>query len=195
MARGYFKENPFHNQMHIIDSMQAMHYLLTVGNLQKEMSKLDIFTVFMANILHDYEHPGYLNQFIVRTKHPIASRYADNSVLEQHHLAGAFSVFLKSDTANVMNNLPWGMYTESRKMMIEIVLNSDISKHFSLMTTMKTKLGNNFPTDQLEDRVLMLSVLLRSADSFKVVRDGRTVFYRWMDNMFEEYFLQGDMEK
>jgi hypothetical protein len=94
-----------------------------------------------------------------------------------------------------MNNLPWGMYKHSRKIIIEVILNSDMSKHFSLMTTLKTKLGNNFPTDTFEDRSLLLSIMLRTCDSFKVVRDGRNVFYKWMDNMFEEFFIQGDMER
>lgn len=33
ISQGYFKENPYHNCTHIVDSVQAMHYLLTVGNL------------------------------------------------------------------------------------------------------------------------------------------------------------------
>lgn len=35
MANGYFKENAHHNQYHIIDSLQAMHYLMHVGNLRE----------------------------------------------------------------------------------------------------------------------------------------------------------------
>ena len=88
-----------------------------------------------------------------------------------------------------MHNLPWGMYRHSRKMIIEVILNSDMSRHFSLMTTLKTKLGNNFPTETFEDRVLLLSIMLRTCDSFKVVRDGRNTFYKWMDYMFDEFFL------
>ena len=102
---------------------------------------------------------------------------------------------LRNERNNIMHNLPWAMYSESRKMIIEIVLNSDMSKHFSLMTMLKTKLGGDFPTEAMEDRVLILSVALRTADCFKVVRDGRSVFFKWMDNMFEEYFKQGDMER
>jgi len=60
------------------------------------MKKLDVFSVFVANVIHDYEHPGYSNQFIVRTKHPIAIRYSDQCVLENHHLASAFNIILKS---------------------------------------------------------------------------------------------------
>jgi cGMP-inhibited 3',5'-cyclic phosphodiesterase A len=40
--------------------------------------------------MHDFEHPGYSNQFVIRTKHPLAIRYSDQSVLENHHLAAAF---------------------------------------------------------------------------------------------------------
>ena len=36
---------------------------------------------------------------------------------------------------------------------------------------------------------------LKISDNFKVVRDGRIVFPKWMDNMFDEYFKQGDIEK
>lgn len=71
------------------------------------------------------------------------------------------------------------MYRECRKLIIEVVLNTDMSKHFSLMTTLKTKLGNSFPTESMEDRVLILSVALRTSDLFKVVRDGRTIFTKW----------------
>ena len=64
-----------------------------------------------------------------------------------------------------------------------------------MMTTLKTKLGNNFPTDAMEDRILLLSVALRASDLFKVVRDYRTSFFKWMDHQFEEFYKQGDMEK
>jgi hypothetical protein len=83
---------------------------------------------------------------------------------------------------------------EARRLIIDSVLNTDISKHFSLLTEIKTKLGNNFPTDSIEDRTLILSVSLRVANSFKVVRE-RGTFFKWMENMFEEFFKQGDMEK
>lgn len=79
-------------------------------------------------------------------------------------------------------------------MIIDVVLSTDIAKHFTLLTELKTKLGNNFPTEQFEDRSLILAVTMRTASNFKVVRD-RNMFFKWMDKMFEEFFKQGDMEK
>jgi hypothetical protein len=63
------------------------------------------------------------------------------------------------------------------------------------MTTLKTKLGNDFPSEAIEDKVIILSVALRVCDMFKVARDGRNVFDKWMNRMFEEFYKQGDMER
>jgi hypothetical protein len=172
-----------------------MHYILTVGGLRSQLNQTDIFSVFVANMIHDFEHPGYSNQFVVRTKHPLAIRYSDLSVLENHSLASAFQIIFKHEGCNIFENLILSMQTICRKLIIEIVLNSELSRHFSLITTLKTKLGNSFPTESLEDKILILSMCLRISDDFKVVRDGRNVFTKWMDYMFDEYYRQGDIEK
>ena len=72
--------------------------------------------------------------------------------------------------------------------------NTDISKHLSLLTELKTKLGNNFPMEAIKDRTLIISLTLRTASAFKVIRD-RNTFFKWMNKMFEEFYEQGDMEK
>ena len=93
-----------------------------------------------------------------------------------------------------MENMNYEIQQETRGMIIDTVLNSDISKHFTLLTELKTKLGNNFPTDSIEDRTLILSVTLRIVSTFKMMRD-RNTFYKWMERFFEEFYKQGDMER
>lgn len=131
---------------------------------------------------------------MVRTKHPLAIRYSDRSVLENHHLAAAFEVMFNHEECNILENLHVDQFYEVRKIIIAAVLNTELSRHFTLLTELKTKLGNNFPTESLEDRTLIISLALRTSDQFKVVR-STTVFFKWMDAMFEEFFKQGDMEK
>jgi len=191
---GYFKENPYHCVTHILDSIQGMHYLMTNGEIVKCLKRLDVFASFIATLVHDYEHPGYSNQFIVRAKHPLAIRYSDTSVLENHHLAASFSILFTYPKCNILDNMPLDQQYEARQLVIDTVLSSDISKHFTLLTELKTKLGNNFPTDAIEDRTLILSVTLRIVSNFKMVRD-RLVFYKWMEKFFDEFYKQGDMEK
>lgn len=86
-----------------------------------------------------------------------------------------------------MENMPLELQKETRKIIIDMVLNTDFSRHFILLTELKTKLGNNFPTESIEDRTLIMSVSLRVANQFKVVRD-RPVFFKWMDMMFDEFY-------
>lgn len=101
---------------------------------------------------------------MIRTKHPLAIRYSDMAVLENHHLAAAFSILLTHEENNFLENIPIDTYHEMRKIIIESVLNTDLSKHFTLLTELKTKLGNNFPTESLEDRILIISVTIRICD-------------------------------
>jgi hypothetical protein len=44
----------------------------------------------------------------------------------------------------------------------------------------------NLNIDLLEDRIIVLSVTQQVSDFFKITRDNRTVFNKWMDNMIEE---------
>lgn len=131
---------------------------------------------------------------MIRTKHPLAIRYSDRCVLENHHIAASMNVILNGDDCNILENVPFDQYNDIRRIMIDCVLMTDLSKHFSLVTGLKTKLGNNFPTDSHEDKALIIGVTLRICDQFKVVR-GNLIFFKWMDVMFEEFYKQGDMEK
>ncbi len=95
-----------------------------------------------------------------------------------------------------MGNLPYEMYKTTRKTIIEIVLNTEISRHFYLMSTLKTKLGNNFPDIlNLDDRILVLSICQRVSDSMKIARDSRIIFKRWYEQFFEEIEAFGGDER
>ena len=71
---------------------------------------------------------------------------------------------LTHEENNILENLPIEIFYETRKLIISAVINTDLSRHFLLVTELKTKLGNNFPTDTMEDRELILSLTLRVAD-------------------------------
>lgn len=47
----YFKENPYHNIIHVIDSMQGLHFMLSQGNLKKYLKKHDTYACFISCLI------------------------------------------------------------------------------------------------------------------------------------------------
>ena len=63
--------------------------------------------------------------------------YNDESVLENHHLAVAFKI-MQSPDCDILSSLSSKQRISLRKMMIDMVLATDMSKHMSLLADLKT---------------------------------------------------------
>lgn len=63
--------------------------------------------------------------------------YNDESVLENHHLAVAFKL-LQSESRDIFSNFAKKQRQIIRKMVIDMVLATDMSKHMSLLAELKT---------------------------------------------------------
>ena len=91
MERAY-RDVPYHNAAHGACVTHGVHWLLSAcPELQGVVgSPLEMFTVILAALAHDADHDGHNNHFHVATGSPLAVRYNDASVLENHHLATCF---------------------------------------------------------------------------------------------------------
>ena len=87
--------------------------------------------------MHDVDHPGTTNQYLVATSSELALMYNDESVLENHHLAVAFKL-LQLPECDILAGLSAKQRTSFRKMVIDMVLATDMSKHMSLLADLKT---------------------------------------------------------
>lgn len=52
-----------------------------------KLSPSEKFALFLAAAIHDYDHPGLSNSFLVTTRSPLALMYNDLSPLENHHVS------------------------------------------------------------------------------------------------------------
>ncbi|OMJ67417.1 hypothetical protein SteCoe_35440 [Stentor coeruleus] len=192
---GYQFNNMYHNHNHIIDTVQATHYFYKTAGFENFLSEQDIMVGILAAFIHDYEHPGLTSQFLIRTKHPKAIRYSDISPLENHHVAAAFKLMDSDGERDLLDFLDQKSYKLVRKMLIYMVIRTDLSYHFDLLSSIQGKIyGENFPQDTLEDRLTVMTFTLHCADLSKPARSW--IFYRgWIDAMMEEFNMQGKMEK
>ncbi len=63
----------------------------------KVMDKVLHLGTYWAALVHDFEHGGLNNDFLVKTAHPLAVTYSDQSPLEHHHIAASTRVFLEPE--------------------------------------------------------------------------------------------------
>ena len=86
----------------------------------------------IAAAIHDVDHPGRNNQFLINTSHELAIMYNDESVLENHHLAVAFKL-LKDPACNFLTNLEPAQMKAFRRMVIDNVLATDMSNIWEML--------------------------------------------------------------
>ena len=87
--------------IHVASVVQMMHMLLRHGGVLKSnsMNQLQHWACIMSAAVHDFEHGGLNNDFLVKTYHPLAITYNDQSPLENHHVAAATRLLKEPDLA------------------------------------------------------------------------------------------------
>ena len=105
--------------------------------MQNIFSPLEILAVLLAAAVHDVDHPGKTNQFLINSNDDLAVMYNDESVLENHHLAVAFKLLYDS-SCNFLGNMEKTQMKALRKVIIDTVIATDMSKHFQHLGELKT---------------------------------------------------------
>ncbi|TPX66966.1 hypothetical protein SpCBS45565_g04146 [Spizellomyces sp. 'palustris'] len=190
----YRPEVPYHNATHAADVLQAIHCFIKASTLNP--TDLECFAAYLAAIIHDLDHPGVNNNFLVVTQNPKAILYNDRSVLENHHLATGFSIMLKEE-----NNILAGFSTEDarkvREQVIDMVMATDMAGHFTTLAMFKNKVsaaGTFDPQLNPDDRALLFRMLIKCADVSNLTREW-PVYCTWLDRLIKEFASQGDEEK
>ncbi|UYV68149.1 dnc [Cordylochernes scorpioides] len=130
----HYQHVPYHNRTHGADVVQSAHVLLLVPALDNVFSDLEYLALVFAAAIHDVDHPGVTNQFLVNTSDELALMYNDDSILESHSLAVAFKV-LQDPSCNIFSSLTRKQYVSLRKMVIDMVPCSALPIRLELCST------------------------------------------------------------
>ncbi|XP_067889795.1 3',5'-cyclic-AMP phosphodiesterase 4D isoform X2 [Heterodontus francisci] len=196
----YHADVAFHNNIHAADVAQSTHVLLSTPALEAVFTDLEILTAIFASAIHDVDHPGVSNQFLINTNSELALMYNDSSVLENHHLAVGFKL-LQEENCDIFQNLTKKQRQSLRKMVIDIVLATDMSKHMNLLADLKTMVETKKVTssgvlllDNYSDRIQVLQNMVHCADLSNPTKPLQ-LYRQWTDRIMEEFFRQGDRER
>lgn len=196
----YHADVAYHNSLHAADVTQSTHVLLSTPALDAVFTDLEILAALFAAAIHDVDHPGVSNQFLINTNSELALMYNDESVLENHHLAVGFKL-LQEENCDIFQNLPKRQRQTMRKMVIDMVLATDMSKHMSLLADLKTMVETKKVTssgvlllDNYTDRIQVLRNMVHCADLSNPTKPLE-LYRQWTDRILEEFFRQGDKER
>nr|XP_020758030.1 cAMP-specific 3',5'-cyclic phosphodiesterase 4A isoform X1 [Odocoileus virginianus texanus] len=196
----YHPDVAYHNSLHAADVLQSTHVLLATPALDAVFTDLEILAALFAAAIHDVDHPGVSNQFLINTNSELALMYNDESVLENHHLAVGFKL-LQEDNCDIFQNLGKRQRQSLRKMVIDMVLATDMSKHMTLLADLKTMVETKKVTssgvlllDNYSDRIQVLRNMVHCADLSNPTKPLE-LYRQWTDRIMAEFFQQGDRER
>uniref|UniRef100_A0A9J8CAJ6 Phosphodiesterase n=1 Tax=Cyprinus carpio carpio TaxID=630221 RepID=A0A9J8CAJ6_CYPCA len=196
----YHADVAYHNNIHAADVVQSTHVLLSTPALEDVFTDLEIMAALFASAIHDVDHPGFTNQFLINTNSELALMYNDASVLENHHLAVGFKL-LQEENCDIFCNLSKKQRQSLRQMTIDMVLATDMSKHMNFLADLKTMVETKKVTslgvlllDNYSDRIQVLQNMVHCADLSNPTKPLE-LYRQWTDRIMVELFRQGDRER
>lgn len=224
IRRLYYTTNPYHNFRHAVDVLQAVFFMLLSAAAFPAMNEdcptfvsigcpilgvlltpKYILGACIVGIGHDVGHPGVNNAFLVSTRAPLALLYNDRSVLENLHCAALGRILFQKWPATQESSM--------RKIIIELLLSTDMALHFDYMSrfkematicleTRKEVASEGPKPDPVEIpaatldkyKVTLFSALIKCGDISNVARPF-TISRGWSHALLREFFNQARLEK
>ncbi|XP_029953177.1 cGMP-inhibited 3',5'-cyclic phosphodiesterase A-like isoform X2 [Salarias fasciatus] len=167
------------------------------GCLSGLIPALELMALYVAAAMHDYDHPGRTNAFLVATSAPQAVLYNDRSVLENHHAASAWNLFMSHPEYNFLVNLDHVEFKRFRFLVIEAILATDLKKHFDFLAEFNAKVGDDPATgidwSNENDRLLVCQMCIKLADINGPLK-CKDLHLQWTEGIVNEFYEQGDEE-
>uniref|UniRef100_A0A8C7ICU8 Phosphodiesterase n=1 Tax=Oncorhynchus kisutch TaxID=8019 RepID=A0A8C7ICU8_ONCKI len=167
------------------------------GCLSGLIPALELMALYVAAAMHDYDHPGRTNAFLVATSAPQAVLYNDRSVLENHHAASAWNLFMSRPEYNFLVNLDHVEFKRFRFLVIEAILATDLKKHFDFLAEFNAKVGDDVTRgidwSNENDRLLVCQMCIKLADINGPLKH-KDLHLQWTKGIVDEFYEQGDEE-
>jgi len=190
-----YHPNPYHNATHAADVTHINYYIMTQGGLvdKCKLSKEELLAGVLAGAIHDYDHPGFNNNFHTRTNAYLSTLYNDRSILENHHCACVYEM-LRMPKYNIFAHFTEEQKREVRDTMLEMVLSTDMGNHGRIFQQFRRRLSDRPDWAATKDDIrLALAISIKMADISNCGRPSK-LYLEWAKNIASEFYIQGDAE-
>ncbi|TMW64871.1 hypothetical protein Poli38472_009038 [Pythium oligandrum] len=187
----YFKRNPYHNCLHAGAVVADMHFYLR--RITLTIDDITFFVGLITAAAHDISHPGVSNGFLIATRSKLAITYSDDSILERMHVAELYRI-LSHEKFDIFAHLDGPVKSDVRKLIIQMILATDLSRHFQHVSKIKSRKfvvtdnHQGLDVSWIMETMLMLSDLGHTTKPF-------AYHQLWANRIAEEFFRQGEAEE
>jgi hypothetical protein len=155
------------------------------------------------------------NQYLIHTEDPLAITYNDISPLENMHCSTSFAI---AKSVGVLAALPAQSLQMFRKVVVAMVLGTDLAQHFSSLSKFSAKVNNSeailkasggagageegageiqstltVMMNEAESRLMVMCMCIKNADIAHAAKPWAQ-HEQWSKRVLQEFFLQGDKE-
>lgn len=184
----------YHNNLHGADVMQTCHVFIVEIAAKVRFSWLMRAAAIIAAGAHDVGHPGVNNSYLETMGHELAIRYNNMSILENFHSAWLFQL-MQQEHLNILQNLQPTEHQAIRKMIVTIILETDMAKHAGSLESFEDKVRHGaLDLGTEESQSLLIKTMMHASDIANPAKSW-DVYTKWTPLLIEEFYRQGDLER
>lgn len=201
--------NPYHNDVHVADVLHSVGLLLCARSSKADelclmerlgMTNEEALSILFAAAIHDLQHPGVTNDYLVHKTSSLALRYNDRAITESNSASVAFRK-MSAVGYGVFDDLDEKTRKSMRTLILRLVAATDMHKHLRIgakLSALGLKLRHVDSHQYLEhllepaERDLLLRCILKMADLGHLVHKTH-LHVNFVGLLMQEFFTQGDL--
>lgn len=188
-----YQENYYHSFLHALHVFKSSIVLWNnlCNRVCFDFTHIDHLAILISALIHDVCHPGGFNSLLIGKNNKLANMYNDQSILENQSLTFAFEL-LSQNQYNFLINLSDKEVQQFRKMVIELVLGTDIGNdirniYLNAVSEKYDKLYGSIDTEQSDGKLVAMTYLLRCADVCAGMQSNE-VSWIWAERFYSECY-------
>ncbi|XP_041360906.1 cAMP and cAMP-inhibited cGMP 3',5'-cyclic phosphodiesterase 10A-like [Gigantopelta aegis] len=186
-----YRSVPFHNWLHAIHTVHTLYCILK-GN-KKTFNTVEMMALVIAGLCHDIQHEGFNNEYYEEFHHPLAKLYS-SSIIQNSHYKHTVTI-LEMDDHDICSFLSKNDYKLLLKEICQNTIATDVSNFYANHRVMSKMLkSKSFDIRKDDCRKCFKGLVMLGADLSSVTKDW-DVHYATVDNIYEEFYKQGDEER
>ncbi|KAL4144339.1 hypothetical protein PRNP1_013473 [Phytophthora ramorum] len=190
---------PFHNATHAADVMHTLFMMLWNTGLGEKISMHNQVGALLAAVMHDVEHVGLTNDFLIKTSHPIAQKYATKAPMESKHTDLALQAVV-DPKFDILSKMDLAHQEQVLEVVRETITSTALIYQPELLADVNNTTAEEWKMLEEEGTVLPQSLQVRALRIAMHVSDiSQTMkpfanHQKWVFRLNDEHYKQGELD-